>query len=316
MKVLSLILVFSIVFPLSAQTTADYDSVQKWLNNRQTVEAKSMLQKWIAVDSRKAESHYYLGVVYLIEGDYKQSIEVLEEAIDLDDSDFRFYERLGDAYGLKAQKGGMLKAMFAIGDMRENWEKAIKLKPDLVTARERLFSYFSEAPGIAGGDKDKAYKLAMEVLDLKPASGHMLLARYYQKTEDHEKAESEMMQAAKLDSLNGNLINRIGYFYLNQDQPQKALYWMNKYVQLEPDNANSWDSRGDCFIKLAQFDSALVMYENALKRDKKFESSVFNRAVSLDELDRIEEAEEAFEHYLELYPKGRYAKDAKEKRAK
>ncbi len=316
MKVLWGFLVFIIIFRLSAQTTADFDSVQTLLNKRQTVKAKSMLQKWIEDDSKQAQSHYYLGVVYLIEGDYEQSIEALEEAIELNGSDYRFYERLGDAYGLKAQKGGMIKAVFAIGDMRENWEKAIKLNPDLVSARERLFSYFSEAPGIAGGDKEKAFKLAQEVLTLKPASGHMLLARYYQKMEEQKEAEYEMMQAVKLDSLNINLINQIGYFYLSQDKPQKALTWMNKYVRLDPDNPNAWDSRGDCFVKMAKFDSALVMYDNALAKDKRFEPSLYNRAVSLQELGRSGEAREAFAHYLKLYPKGRYAKDAKEKRDK
>lgn len=315
MKVIKPLLFFLLVVQLSAQHVVDFDSVESLLNRRQTEKAKSLLGKLISKNEKQPQAHYYLGVVHLMEGNYKPALEALEEAIDLDDTDYRFYERLGDAYGLKAQKSGILKIIWVIGDMRKAWEKAIELKPDLVSARKRLFSYYLVAPGIAGGDEEKAHKLAQEVSKLNPVSGHMLFARYYQKTENHEKAESELMQAVELDSLNGNLMNRIGYFYLNQDQPQKALRWMGKYVQLEPDNPNSWDSRGDCFMKLETYDSALVMYETALQKDKRFESSLYNRALVLDKLERKKDAQSAYKRYLELYPDGRYADSVKEKRA-
>jgi Tfp pilus assembly protein PilF len=195
--------------------------------------------------------------------------------------------------------------------MRSSWEKAIELKPDVVSARERLFTYYLVAPGIAGGDMDKALMLAGEVVKLNPVRGHLLLGRYYQKSEEMAKAEQEYMTAVRLDSTNVNTINTIGYFYLNRDEPQKALPWFTRYVKLAPDAPNAYDSRGDCFVKNGQPDSALVMFKIALSKDPQFEPSLYKQAKMLKRLGRRAEARTACALYLKQYPDGRYAEEIK-----
>jgi len=309
-KIIFIILLFGIT--LQAQQQDIFNQVEELLNARKTKQAEQILHKLLNTHKKNADVFYYLGVVYLIDGDSEKAIEQFEQAIDINDADYRYYENLGDAYGLKAQQGSIFSALFVIRKMRSNWEKAIELKPDLVSARERLFSYYLAAPGLAGGDEEKALDLAKEVLQLKPASGHMLMARYYVKQEQTDKAEKEFLTAAAIDSSNGQLLNQIGYFYLNQSNPKKALPWFNRYIIVQPDQPNPYDSKGDCFVKSEMYDSALVMYETALQKDDRFESSLYNKAKMFQKLSRKEEAKLAFRLYLQQYPKGRYADQADE----
>ncbi len=308
----SFLFVLLLTFALFAQTQEKNKRITELLNSGKTRQAEQRLLKKLSVNPKQPEVIYYLGIVNLMDGDYEKAIDHFAEAIKLDDSDYRFYENLGDAYGMKAQKGSIFKAVFVIGDMRSNWEKAIELKPDLVSARERLFSYYLMAPGIAGGDDEKALTLANEVLQLNPAAGHMLLARFYSKQEKSELAEKEFLAAAAIDSTNGNIFNQAGYFYLRQNKPKKALNWFSKYVALEPENSNAYDSKGDAFLKSEQYDSALVMFETALQKNPSFESSLFKRAKTLKKLNHKSQARQAARAYLKKYPDGRYSGKAED----
>ncbi len=299
------------VCTVQAQKPAEIERVTDLLQSGKTEQAQKLLKEMLRENETLADARYLLGVIHLMRGDYERAIEELERAIAINGNDYTYYERLGDAYGLKAQKGNIFSALFVIGDMRSSWEKAIELKPDVVSARERLFTYYLVAPGIAGGDMDKALMLAGEVVKLNPVRGHLLLGRYYQKSEEMAKAEQEYMTAVRLDSTNVNTINTIGYFYLNRDEPQKALPWFTRYVKLAPDAPNAYDSRGDCFVKNGQPDSALVMFKIALSKDPQFEPSLYKQAKMLKRLGRRAEARTACALYLKQYPDGRYAEEIK-----
>lgn len=312
MAIKTLLIALLVTVGAQAQPPDSNKQISDLLNARNTRQAQQILLKKLAVNPEQPEVIYYLGIVHLMEGDYEKAIARFEQAIKLDDGDYRFYEHLGDAYGMKAQRGSLFKAIFVIGDMRSNWEKAIKLKPDLVSARERLFSYYLMAPGIAGGDDDKALALAGEVLHLNPASGHILLARYYGKKEKPALAEREFLSAAAIDSANGSILNQIGYFYLNRDKINKALNWFSRYTALEPDNPNAYDSKGDAFLKAEQFDSALVMFDTALEKNPLFEAALFKKAKTLKRLKRESEARVALQTYLKQFPEGRFSEKAKD----
>lgn len=296
---------------LSAQISTKFEHVKELLNKRNSAQAEKILINILNEDENQPDVYYYLGVASLINQDYESAIDRLGKAIDLNDNDYRYYEQLGDAFGLKAQKTNIFSAIFVIKHMRTNWEKAVELNPEIVSARERLFSYYAEAPGIAGGDLEKALMYANQVLSLEPAKGHLLFSRYYTKIENDQEAEKELLAAVRLDSLNSDLLNRLGYHYLGRESPQKAMAVFNKAVGLSPDNPNSYDSKGDCFMHIEQHDSALAMFEKALEKNPEFEPSLYNRAHTLHLLNRIEQAKEAGRHYLRKYPDGRFASKAK-----
>lgn len=305
------ILLFSAVlaFSQSADSSA-FAKIERLIRSGKHQSARTELQHLQARGQAPADIYYYRGVLALVEEDADAAIDLFKKAIEAREDDYRFYENLGDAYGLKAQQGSMFSALFVVSDMRESWQKAIELKPDIVSARTRLFSYYLVAPGIAGGDDDKALALAGEVLKLEPATGHTLKARYYVKQKDRSAAEKEYLAAQKAAPKNGNVANQLGYFYLSGKDYPKASYWFKYYRSLAPNDANAYDSSGDYYRATAHYDSALVMYETALQKNPGFQSSLYNRALCLKKLQRFAEAKQAARAYLKQFPKGRYAENA------
>ncbi|MCD4693130.1 MAG: tetratricopeptide repeat protein [Calditrichales bacterium] len=278
--------------------------------NQNYKQAEKLFLKLHDEDKNNAEALYYLSIFELRRNDYDEAIDYLKEAIDINENDYRYRERLGDAYGMKAQNAGIFKAMFSVPKMRSAWKKAVELKPDIISAREKLFSYYLIAPGIAGGDEEKALQLANEVKKLDSIRGGILMARYYQEQEKIDKAENEYLNAAKQDSKNAQLMNTIGYFYLGVEKINKARPWFDSYIELRPDEANPYDSKGDFYLKKEVYDSALIMFETALEKNPDFQSSRFNRAQSLFKLNREEEAKKECEYIIKKYPDSRYGKRA------
>lgn len=306
-SIISVFILFTLAF---AQNSDMLKQAIDLFENQNYKQAEKLFLKLHDEDKNNTEALYYLSIFELRRNDYDEAIDYLKEAIDINENDYRYQERLGDAYGMKAQNAGIFKAMFSIPKMRSAWKKAVELKPDIISAREKLFSYYLIAPGIAGGDEEKALQLANEVKKLDSIRGGILMARYYQDQEEIDKAENEYLNAAKQDSKNAQLMNTIGYFYLSVEKTNKARPWFDSYIELEPDEANPYDSKGDFYLKKEVYDSALIMFETALEKNPDFQSSRFNRAQSLFNLNRKEEAKKECEHIIKKYPDSRYGKRA------
>jgi tetratricopeptide (TPR) repeat protein len=61
---------------------------------------------------------------------------------------------------------------------------------------------------------------------------------------------------------------------------EEALADCNEALRLKPDNAFTLDSRGLVYLKLGQFDRAIVDYDAALKLDPKLAGSNYGRGLA------------------------------------
>jgi len=62
-----------------------------------------------------------------------------------------------------------------------------------------------------------------------------------------------------------NRLNRLGYLYLGQGQPNNAVAVFRLYVALYPDDANAYDSLGEALMTTGQLDSAIASYRRSLE---------------------------------------------------
>lgn len=60
------------------------------------------------------------------------------------------------------------------------------------------------------------------------------------------------------------LVNNLGYLYLGQNQPQKALGFFQRNVANYPRSANAYDSLGDAYARQGKKRQAIAAYEQAL----------------------------------------------------
>ena len=64
--------------------------------------------------------------------------------------------------------------------------------------------------------------------------------------------------------------NQLGYAYINLNQEEKAKEAFDRYIELDPKNPNVYDSKGDYFMYVRQYDRAYESYMKAHSIDPSF----------------------------------------------
>jgi tetratricopeptide (TPR) repeat protein len=312
MRADQLIIFWMLVFGIAtAGYTDTFKEAVQLLESKQYDQAEQLFKQLNKENKKDADVLYYLGTLELIKNDHDQAIDYLKQSVKLKE-DERYFERLGDAYGMKAQNSGMIKAVFVIPKMREAWETAIALDAQNITSRQRLFTYYLVAPGIAGGDKEKALHLADEVLGIDSLQGYVLKASYYRHEKKYEEAESQLKAGLVIDGSNQELLRNLGFLYLDMEKFSDAEKWLRRNRELHPDEARSYDLLGDYFLRTNQPDSALHYFNTAIERDESLLYVHLKKGQALAKLLKTDEAREVYQLVRSRAPNGFLAKRADE----
>lgn len=251
-----------------AQT--DFEKGVQLLEKGEVEEAKTVFESLLKEDPQNVEIHFQLGKSYFFLEDYDTSVDFLEQAVALEEDNSLYHQWLGRAIGLKAQNGSKLKLIFRAKKAKGEFEKAVQLDPQNIDARFDLMQYYLQAPGLAGGSKEKATEQARGILKLDRTKGRLAFGLIYEQSENYEEAEQRYVEATRLDSLNTDIYYYLGFFYQRQESYNKAIQIFEKILDVDPEETGA----------LYQVGRSCVMKQ--------------------DELDR---AEQCFQRYLEVEPK-------------
>lgn len=149
----------------------------------------------LVAQSPSAEAYFRLGQVHAELGDLPNAESAYEQAIALDDSKARYHIGLGAAIGRQINPRRVFKALRESRRTRRAFEKAVELEPDNVDARAALMQFYLRAPGIAGGDADKAREQAQRISQLDLLEGHFALASVHEHEGDRQAALREYESA-------------------------------------------------------------------------------------------------------------------------
>ena len=174
---------------LSAQNTL-IDQGRAALNRKDLDAAVDILEKAVAQTPNSAEAHYYLG----------------------------------DAYGSKAQKANMFSAAMLAGKTKDEFEKAVALKPNWVEARFALLQFYTIAPGVIGGSFEKALEQANEIRKLDPLQGHRSYAFIYGQQKKQDLAKKEYLDAVREQPASARAHSYLGQYLANVDKNYKSAF--------------------------------------------------------------------------------------------
>jgi len=181
-------------FAAAASSPAD-TTPEALLRNGRVDDAVNVLNQRLAKSRDDAQAYHLLSRSYFAVKNWDQSIKYGEKAVSLDPNNSQYHLWLGRAYGRKAENAGFFTAASLAGKMRTEFEKAVALNGDDVSARTDLAEFYLEAPGIVGGGKDKARAQADSIEGKEPASAHWIRARVAEKEKRYDEAESEYKAA-------------------------------------------------------------------------------------------------------------------------
>jgi tetratricopeptide (TPR) repeat protein len=118
-----------------------------------------------------AQSSYLLASAKEGLGDLKGALSLAEKALASDQNNARYHLLVANICIELGQQAGIFKGMGLAHRFKEEAEKAVALDPKYVDARESQMEYYFDAPGIAGGDKKKAWATADEIGKVDAARG-------------------------------------------------------------------------------------------------------------------------------------------------
>jgi tetratricopeptide (TPR) repeat protein len=70
--------------------------------------------------------------------------------------------------------------------------------------------------------------------------------------------------------------NIIGYAYVQLEQFDKGLVFLDSAIELSPDQPNPYDAKGDYFMAIQDYENAYLHYLKALEIDSLFPSAKYH----------------------------------------
>jgi tetratricopeptide (TPR) repeat protein len=189
-------------------------------------------------------------------------------------------------------------------EARRSFTKAVELDPTLAMAHYRLIG-LSTTPAERRqhleqavryidkvGDREKRYiRSAQAFQDNKPAEGVRELEKLVEQYPDEkdallslgqlylgmlhnpEKAIAIFNRIIEIDPLDKQAYNRLAYAYDRTGNFAKAIWAINQYIALAPEEANPYDSRADLYANNGKVDEAIDSYLKALEKKRDFDPS-------------------------------------------
>lgn len=278
MKSSVLFLCFALTTPvLAADRTPEQQAAVELFNQRRNPEAKAAFEKIAAANPSDADAQRHLGLLALRADDPKTAVQHLERAVALAPGSSQYQTDLGDAYGRTAQKASIFTKMSWAGKCRTAYEKAVSLDPSNLDARQSLMTYYKEAPGIAGGSKEKAYAQAEEMLRLDSARGRAAKASLLVDDKKYSEAFALYEQ-----SLAGGARDYASLFAIGRlaaitgERVDRGIETLRQALTLQPPPntpghpAAHW-RLGNLLEKKGDKAAARTEYQASLKLDPKFE---------------------------------------------
>lgn len=181
-------------------------------------DAISSLQDKLSAAPNDAQAYNLLCRAYFSLGSWDRGIPYCEKSVRLASSNSRYHMWLGRIYGEKADRSNWFTAANLAGQVRSEFETAVKLDPANVEARTDLAEFYLEAPGIIGGGRDKAQAQAKALDGLDPARAHWVRGRIAEKSKDLVTAEKEYRAA--IDVSHGSALSwlNLALFFRNHNR--------------------------------------------------------------------------------------------------
>ena len=273
-----LLLLVGAASAFAATDPAAIDAARKLYTERKLPDAQAAFEKIAASDPQCADAHYYLAQLALRRNDDEKAIASAEKAVALAPDNAEYQHLLGDAFGGYAQKASVFSQFGLAKKCLAAYLRAVALKPDSVGYHQSLFEYYRQAPGLAGGGRDKALAEAATIKKLNPLAGRVAFATLYVADKKYDLALAEFDEVLKTNPDDFAALYQVGKLAAVSGQfLDRGLASLRHCLELPPPAspntpghpAANW--RLGLILELKKDPTgARAAYEAALKLDPKF----------------------------------------------
>ncbi len=184
---------------------------------------RAIAEQRAAANPNDAQTAYLLASAKEEFGDLQGALPLAEKTVASDPNNARYHLRLATICISLGEKAGIFKGMGLAHRFLDEAEKAMALDPKYVDAREALMEFYFDAPGIAGGDKKRAWAAADEIGRIDATRGLLAQASLAAKEKNPAKQEEFYEKALAASPNDVRVLRTVAGFYASDSRKKYAL---------------------------------------------------------------------------------------------
>jgi tetratricopeptide (TPR) repeat protein len=202
---------------------------------------KALLDKGV---KDPAAIHYFTRIL-ILEGETAQALLMAKVAVKAEPKSAQQRLLLAEAITARIRDVGILEMASLSGELKASLEEAVRLDPGLTSALVYLGFYHSFAPGIMGGSKDEARRIAGRLSTLGMASqAESLLAMIESQDGKHDAAEKRLKDAIKARPGDPSAPIAYAQWLVSRKRPKEGFAVMKEALGRFPNDAQVIHSYG------------------------------------------------------------------------
>lgn len=209
---------------------ADLDS-EDLLKTGRADDALRLLNNEVRVHPDSASAYNQLCRVYFQLEMWDTALRMAEKSTSLEPRSSVFHQWEGRAAGRKAENSNPFTAFGLARRVKAEFERAVALDGNNISARSDLVEYYLEAPSFLGGDKNKARLQADAVAQRDRGLADYLYARVEEKQGSGRAEQGYQRAIASSSNDAARFWVELAYFYRRSGRPQDMESAVNHSLQ-------------------------------------------------------------------------------------
>jgi tetratricopeptide (TPR) repeat protein len=241
------------------------DSVDALVEAGHFKRAAAALQGLLSAEPNNAHLLYRLAQCQEAFGNIEAALQTARRAAALDPRNASYRAMVAEILGEKAARASTFSALGLARSAKSEAEAAVAIDPRNLNALNTLAQFLAHAPGIAGGNRDQAIKLAAQMASIDPARGYIVQAELpWQKPKEAEQLFTKALQA---DPARYDVHIALALHHWRQKNYTASEASAHRAIQLRPDRITGYEMlvrvAGDT-QNLAELDRTLAASEQAV----------------------------------------------------
>jgi predicted Zn-dependent protease len=178
---------------LAAAATAE--SPEELIERASFRAARALLEK----QPPGPRTSYLLARTLEAAGEYETALKLMEGAVAAEPGNADYHSLLAELCGYAAQKAGPFRGLGLARRFKRENEIALTLNPKHAEALHAVAMFYWEAPGLIGGDRNKARAAAEDLVRADPVRGYLTQAELASKEKNTARTEECHRKAVEAD---------------------------------------------------------------------------------------------------------------------
>jgi predicted O-linked N-acetylglucosamine transferase (SPINDLY family) len=273
----------------SAPTATLFDEAVQHHQMGRPAEAEGLCRRILAADSRHAGALHLLGVTACQAGRNDVAVDLIGEAIDIDEMVAAYHSNRGVA----------LKKLGRLDDALAAYDAAIRIEPDYAEV------HLNRSSALTGlGRLDDALAACAAAVRLRPgyAEAHLHRGNILTDLGRLDDALGAYDVAIRIDPDYAEAHSNRGAALKALGRLDDALAAYDAAIRSKPDYAEAHSNRGAALKTLGRLDAALAAYDAAIRSKPDYAEARFNRGNALKDLGRLDDALAAYDAAIRIEP--------------